>query len=238
MSQARGQYKLDLHGFAEGLLLAAGGERVENLLPQMPGRKRADVAFIAERTVIEIKSLTNDRGHDPGVKKALSRLIAENGPAMGGPIIFGDATVRLDKLPSKLATNAFRLLGNRVRREVTAANRQIKETIEDLGWEDAQGIALFIVPPMKIDLHLIGWTVNDAIRGRQNSSINSLVMIECDAPDERTRNLVISQHSIAGVGVPAAILIGIQSAIRQLLNMDVEKLSEEDFFRRFEIDPF
>lgn len=237
MSDTNEQFDIDLHAFAERLLLAAGGEHVERLLPSAPKRKRADIAFVRERAVVEIKSLASDRASDPAVKEALNRLIVDRGPALGGPIIFGTSVVRLDKLPSKLATNAFRLLAKRVQKEVTTANRQIRETIEDLGWEGAQGVVLFIVPPMEIDLQLIGWAVNDAIRGGRNSQINSLMMIECDAPDELTRNLVVTQHSIAGVSVPEPILRGLQSAISRLLDTAPHEISEEEFFRRYEIDP-
>jgi len=237
MSRATHHPRIDLHAFAEDLLLRAGGEHVENLLPAVEGRKRADIAFAGERVIVEVKSLTNDRGNDPAVQETMNRLIVEDGPALGGPIIFGQASVRLDKLPDKLARQAFRLLGNRVRREVGSANRQIRETVEDLRWGTGQGVVLFIVPPMKINLHLIGWAVFDAIRGGANSSINSLVMVECYAPDEHVRNLVVSHHSIAGVGVPTSILRGLHSAVTEVLGATPHEMGEDDFFRRYEIDP-
>lgn len=237
MNKTSGQNEIDLHAFAEELLIAAGGVNAEQHLPLVSGRKRADIAFIRERVVVEIKSLAKDRSADPLVQKAMNKLIVDDGPALGGPIIFGTAKVRLDKLPSKLATNAHRLLGLRVQKVVRAANRQIKETVQDFGWEGAQGVLLIITPPMDIDLHLIGWAVFDAMKGGLNSSISSLILIECDAPDERTRNLVVTQHSIGGVSVPEPILRSLQSAIGRLLDTDPYELDEADFFRRYEIDP-
>lgn len=232
------QPDLDLHAFAEELLLAAGGQRVEELLPSKEGRKRADIAFESDKVVIEIKSITNDRTADPAVKKAMNDLLVHKGPELGGPIIFGTASVRLDKLPNKLAANAFRLLAQRVQKEVTTANKQLRETIEDLGWDDGQAVLLFIVPPMGIDLHLIGWAVNDATRGGRNSRIDSLMMIECDAPDEQTRNLYITQHSIKGVTIPPWFIRALASTIERMFGSPAREIkNEEEFFSRFESKP-
>ena len=229
---------VDFHAFAEQFLLAGGGTPVEELLPKTKGRKRADIAFPDARVVIEIKSIINDRTIDPAVQEAMNKLLVEKGPAMGGPIIFGTVNVEIASLPEKLARNAYRLLAQRVQKEVTTANRQLRETVEDMGWMDAQGILLIIAPPMGINMHLIGWAVADALREGRNSNVQGLIMIECDAPDDLTRNLNTTFSAINEVPIRPQIVDAFRQAVRVLFRREpIGPLSgeetEEAFFQRY-----
>lgn len=228
------QIEFSLHSFIEEILRSSGATPVECVLAPKRGRNRADFIFPEPRVVAEIKSLETDRAEDAAVLSKLNELITLKGPSMGGPVIFGEVSISLDQLPDKLARQAFRLLTKQVQKAVDKANRQIKETKQDLDWPEAHGLLVFAAPPMTTDLHLIGWAVHDALRAGQNSSIDSLLLFEIDAPDEQTRNVVASFHDKDTTNpLSNEIKDGIAEGIGKLVGGPMIEGSEEDFFNRF-----
>lgn len=208
------------------VLCTAGGEDVETLIPPKQGEKRADVLFRSLSIIAEIKELTTDRSKDPKVAEAINHLITIEGPKQGGPIFFGTNSVRLDQLPDRIARNSMRVLTKRIQYEVGEANKQIKQTKPALGMPEAKGLLVFIAPPMPINLGVIGWAVNDAMRGGVNSSINALILVEA------SRKSYISFHSRDGWEVPMPLKIRIGEAWGAVTGQLVQE-SDEDFFTRY-----
>lgn len=229
--------ELDLHDLIALVLQRAGGVLVEDVLPAIEGKRRADILFEDEAVVAEVKTLTNDRSNDPNVKTRINHLVTVEGPEMGGPIIFGTVGVRLDKLPDRMAKKALRILSKRVQREVGHANNQIKDTKAE--WKDtAHGLLVIATPPLPINLHVIGWAVHDATVRGHNSSIDSLMQVECDRDLQgRIVGLVVSFHSIGGKGISEELKNQIAEGFNSLSELPFIEASEEEFFKRYEIDP-
>jgi len=163
MSQAA----LDQHEFIERVLRAAGGVPAESAVPLGYAGKRADILFEPENLIVEIKSLTSDRRNDPGVMTKLGDVFVENAE-LGGPISFGDVTIRLHDLPPLLAERLLRVVGKRVRTEVASAAKQIQATREVLNRPNAFGLVVFISPPERIGHASIGWLINDVVSRSDN----------------------------------------------------------------------
>jgi hypothetical protein len=221
------------HQLLEKVFCEAGGQSVEGALSVGYGGKRADIVFPDQNIIIEIKELSGDRAMSSKIQERLNRLITEDGPALGGPIIFGEATINLSQLPDVLMRRSFRLLAKRVQREVSFANRQIRETKAALTMPDAHGMLVFVTPPTKIDLHLIGWAVQDAMLGGAHSQINSLMLVEALWDSTQWVVSCISFHSIAGRDIPEGLKNEISSALTRLLNQSSIECSEEEFFARY-----
>lgn len=226
------QFEKDIHSFIETLLITAGGEPVVNVVEELPKRKRADIIFQSEDVIAEIKTVTNDRLSDPDVFETLNELIAVKGPAMGGPIVFGTCSIDLDKLPDRLARRAFRLLAKTLQRQVASANRQFRETKEDGNREDAHCLLVVGLPPMKFDLEIVRWAVADAIRGGENSHIDSLMVVECESPDDVTRNLFVSHYTIRGKTLSNVMKESIRDGLRVTIRGPLLETDEEALLRR------
>lgn len=125
------QAAIDQHDFIERLLCAAGGVLVEAAIPPNYAGKRADILFKTDNLIAEIKSLTSDRRNDPEVMTKLGEVFVQNAN-LGGPIPFGDVTVRLHDLPPLLAERLLRVVGKRVGAAVASAAKQTQAT-RDLG---------------------------------------------------------------------------------------------------------
>lgn len=142
---------------------AAGGRHAgESLSPSYVG-KRADVVFVSDNLVAEVKSLTSDRRQDPQVATKLGAVMERN-VALGSPIVSGSINVRLHDLPKSVAEQALRVVGARVRKEVTSARAQIAATRTALAMPDAYGLVVFVSPPERLGNQTMAWLINDALR--------------------------------------------------------------------------
>lgn len=153
---------IDQHVFIERVLGAAGGLPIDTVIPREYAGKRADVLFAADRIIVEIKSLTSDRRNDPEVMSKLGEVFVENAN-LGGPIPFGEMTVRLHDLPPLLADRSLRVVGKRVRVEVANAAKQIQATRDILKMPEAFGLVVFVSPLDRIGHDSIGWLINDVV---------------------------------------------------------------------------
>lgn len=168
---------MDQHELMIRVLCTAGGIPMEEALPPDYAGKLADVLFARENVVVEVKTIASDRADDPRTGEAIALMFSEN-VANGAPVIFGQVTIGLHDLPVNIAEKALRIVGKRVKREVTEANRQIRASKEALGRDDACGLLVIVTPPYKLDRESVGWLVGDALRGGSCRSINAIMIVE------------------------------------------------------------
>lgn len=215
-------------------LRQAGGIDVEAILPAASSKKRADIFFEQYSTIVEVKEITNDRLSDPEVLKALNELITVEGPSLGGPVIFGTRMVQVDKLPSVLARKFFQRVCKRVQKEVAQANSQIRDTKEALGVEEARGLLVIVVRPMKMNLRAIGWAVHDELAKNDHPHLTDLMMVECETetPAEHGDSF-ISFHNRYPVGLPMELKVKIGQAWANLTGQKLQEAQPDDFDRRY-----
>lgn len=169
---------IDQHAFIERVLGAAGGVPVDTAIPPDYAGKRADMLFAADGIIVEIKSLTSDRRNDPEVMSKLGEVFVENAN-LGGPIPFGEMTVRLYDLPPLLAESLLRVIGKRVRVEVANAAKQIQATRDILKMPEAFGLVVFVSPLERIGHDSIGWLINDVVnKAEDRRGLDGALVIE------------------------------------------------------------
>jgi hypothetical protein len=170
--------KIDQHELVTTFLCAGGGRRVEEALPVDYAGKRADVVFTTDNVIAEVKSLTSDRRRDPQVATKLGSVMERN-VHRGAPVIFGRATVRAHDLPTPVAEQALRVVGSRVRKEVSAAKEQLAATKAALAMPDAYGLLVVVTPPEQIGIQTIAWAIGDAVKHSENpNGIDGALVIE------------------------------------------------------------
>jgi hypothetical protein len=92
-----------------------------------------------------------DRRSDRRVTTKLGDVMARN-VHLGAPIVFGEMTVGAHDLPRPVAEQALRVVGARVREEVSAAKSQIAATRQALTMPDAYGLLVMVTPPRQIGI--------------------------------------------------------------------------------------
>lgn len=132
----------DLHDEICAALVKAGGISCDSILSK--SATKADVFFPDHRTIVEVKTITTDRNKTDSVVKRAGEITHKHA-ATGGPVLFGSKKLNLAGLPRRLANDLLMNLGGRVRKEIVAANNQIKATAEALG-VDPRGLLLLAVP--------------------------------------------------------------------------------------------
>lgn len=161
---------MEQHELVTTVLCEAGGIRAEDLLPPGYGGRRADVIFRDNLLIAEVKSFTSNRRKDPVVASKLGEVL-ERGTAFGAPILFGTRTIGLHDLPLTVAERALRVVGARVRKEVSAAREQIAATRLVLAMPNAFGLLVCVTPPEQIGIQSIAWLINDALRDREDRNV-------------------------------------------------------------------
>lgn len=199
-----GSDAMDQHGFIASVFEAAGGEPVDAVVPAGYTGKRADILFRTDGIIAEIKSLTSDRRNDPKVGEKLGEMLARD-PA--GPVIFGEVTIGLHDLPGHLAERALREVGDRVRKEVSSAGKQIEATRTILDMPEAYGLLVFVSPPDRIGHQSIAWLVNDIVRqSADRCKLDGLLVMETALglgdPEGINANSFSSVWSISGRPLP------------------------------------
>jgi hypothetical protein len=199
----------ELHAFVCRAAIAAGGVACEELLPPENGVRLADVAFLQEQTIVEVKAIATDRNELLEVRRkagAIYKRWADRGLV---PPRTGTTDVRMIDLPLQLATEINAVAGARVIREMAHANRQIRETAERLGFGDPRGLVIFVVPG-----HFAAngcMVTNSAIKGLVSQSFRSLnggIVFEAWTIDDRpSRLLEVTPFSSPGRELPDLRLV-------------------------------
>ncbi len=227
--------KIDQHELVTTFLCAAAGCRVEDALPADYAGKRADVVFDKDGVIAEVKSLASDRRRDPQVATKLGSVMARN-IHRGAPIIFGTTTVRAHDLPKPVAEQALRVVGSRVRKEVSAAREQLAATKAALAMPDAYCLLVVVTPPEQIGVKTIAWLIGDAVRHSENpTGIDGALVIETPlglpAGSSERKNSFLGHFSISGRPLSPAFIERIGEAWG-IVTSQVSRIANfEDFVR-------
>lgn len=224
---------MDQHELITTILCEAGGSLVEASLPASYAGKRADVVFASENLIAEVKSFTSDRRQDPQVATKLGEVMERNA-GRGGPIIFGAMNVRLHDLPKPVAEQALRVVGARIRKEVTSARDQIAATRSVLNMSDAYGLIVFVSPPERLGNQTVAWLINDALRqsGRLDG-LDGAMVIETPlcfpSAEFKGRNTFSSLWSISERPFPEGLADRIAEAWERCTPQPARYANVEDF---------
>jgi hypothetical protein len=169
----------DIHDQFCVALTKAGAEPCEALIPDRQAT-RADAVFTAEQVVVEVKSVTVDRNKVDEIRKK-SGQIWSNAMKHGASIPFGTVSLPFDEMGKGLAEELLKHLGDRVRKELRSANKQIRATVAALGLADAMGIVVLAVPA-HFSLHagFIATVAGRVLRPDKYRSIHGLII--CGVP--------------------------------------------------------
>ncbi|PTT72249.1 hypothetical protein DBR41_29755, partial [Pseudomonas sp. HMWF010] len=200
---------MDQHELITNVLCSAGGHHAEQLLPLGYSGERADVVFISENLIAEVKSFTSDRRRDPQVATKLGSVMERN-VGFGAPVVFGTMNVKLHDLPKPVAEQALRVVGARIRKEVTKARRQVEATRTVLDMPDAYGLIVLISPPERLGNQTVAWLVNDALKhSGQMAGLDGAMVIETPlafpASKSQSLNTFSSLWSISGRPFPSGL---------------------------------
>ena len=224
---------MNQHELITTILCAAGGRRAEDSLPAGYVGKRADVVFAPENLIAEVKSFTSDRRQDPQVATKLGEVMERNA-AFGGPIVFGSVNIRLHDLPKPIAEQALRVVGARVRKEVTSARGQIAATRTVLDMPDAYGLVVFVSPPERLGNQTMAWLINDALKhSAQMAGLDGAMVIETPlgfpASAFKSRNTFSSLWSISERAFPHGLAERIAAAWERITPQPARYAAVEDF---------
>ena len=154
---------MDQHELITNILLAAGGQPPEAVLPSTYKGKRADAIFKEDNLIAEVKSLTADRTNDPQMMEKIAAMFARN-TDQGAPVVFGTVSMKLSDFPKKnrsFYTKGTRKAGNY---RATQGEKQICQTQDELGWTDTYRLIVFVTPPRRLGHQNIRWLISDAVK--------------------------------------------------------------------------
>ena len=135
---------LDPESLMGQAIRAADGQRVTELVGVNPSFDNADYVFPEDNIVAELKSLEKDFLSDPAAGDKMHELYnrwLDEGKDV--PFIYGAGVLRTDQIPVECARELIGIFKNKFESAVLRkANRQIRETKENLNHPDAVGLLL------------------------------------------------------------------------------------------------
>jgi len=181
-----------------------GGLVLEEALPYAPDFQNADYVFHSELVIAELKCLSDDNIQSESNLAKASRVVREGNQK--GSVPFSEFDMEnWKRMPKDMQTNLYRVFTANVKRRISKANKQIRETRENLGLSEYAGLLLIandgvtslnpasFIHAVQLALqqdfreirHFVFFTVNlyAKIRG---VSVPSLFWISFDMEDGRT----------------------------------------------------
>ena len=165
-----------------------GGEKVSTLLAQRPDLKgslpfNADYFFANDKVVAEMKCLEEDTYSAKEFNELFNTLIQDwqNRGMIQWEVFGGPVLLQSRQLPFECQLELEKLINRRLRKIVTKANKQIRQTKETLNGPDAKGLLLLVsdgnyfLRPEHV-LGFVGRILKDEF-----SSINSIVYFTVNA---------------------------------------------------------
>ena len=135
---------IDAEEVMDDAVLAAGGQRVSDVVGLNPPFDNADYVFSNDGIIAEMKSLEKDFLSDSAVTLKMHKLYnrwVDEGKDV--PIIYGNGVIRTDQLLLECARELVALFKDKLEGGVLRkANRQIRETRTNLNVPDALGLLL------------------------------------------------------------------------------------------------
>jgi len=136
----------DLHDEMCAALESIGGIPPEHIRADADGSRKCDIVFLNRNVLVEVKTLTSDRGTIQSVKEKNGRLLHKWAVRGRAPIAFGTVNIKLAELEKPVAEDILMNVGQRVRDDLTSADKQISATKRHLGLDDVHGLIIFVVP--------------------------------------------------------------------------------------------
>lgn len=222
------------HDLMVRVLVAAGGQQIERLTPPGYQGSIADILFVDENVIVEVKSLTTDRATDESVIAEVKAMLAANRD-LGAPDPETTTRFGLHDVPPIIAAKVLRIIGRRVQAEVKNANKQIRATKVMLGRPDALGVLAIVTQPFTLDRMSVIWLTGDRLRNGSFSNVNVVFLVETPlaspAESRGLRNSFLSPHSRDGKALPKALLEAIFKAWGEVTGQEGRDADSDDFHR-------
>jgi hypothetical protein len=217
----------------------AGATPVEQLLPLRYNGKKADVVFVPERVIVEVKSLFDDSLESKRVRTNFDRIVLE-WMKKGGPIIFGKVNLNLSDLPPAMAKEMISYVGERVKTGLKDSSRQIRATGAMLNWDHFYGITAFASPAhFKTHPGVIARAAWDLLRRPQLAPLLNGVMTFWVPVDDHPGQLMIIPHPRGVRSIPDSIYermgrgFAARFAAREGMQLTHQIADEDEFMGRF-----
>jgi hypothetical protein len=223
--------------------VSAGAACADDFLPKGYNDEKADVVFMDERVIVEVKSLCKDDVESERVRQSIDRIFGE-WEAKGGPIVFGSLNVDVATLPHGMGEEITSVFGERVRKDLKKANRQIRATASVLGWTDFHGVVALATPAhFRTHPGVIGRAAWDLLRRPdQAAQVNGMMTLAVPVEDSSGRamgQLMMIPHPRGKRPIPEGIYqrmgdgFARHYGMREGLKMHRQDGSEEEFMARF-----
>tara|TARA_R110002074_G_scaffold221339_1_gene391911 strand:+ start:6298 stop:7116 length:819 start_codon:yes stop_codon:yes gene_type:complete len=154
-----------------------GGNKVSDSLSGSPNFDNADYIFEKYNVIAELKCLTEDKSEDDVIKiktdDIFSRYFKES-----GFVVFGTTWISSDQLSPNCTKEISELYRKPIKGAMKKANKQIRETKENLNKESAHGLLILVNDKNKaVDPSRINWILAETFKRDSLSSINSVLFI-------------------------------------------------------------
>lgn len=118
-----------------------GGIVISEKLPYSPTFQNADYVFHSEKIVAELKCITHDNIHSEANKFKADKLLGEW--CRAGHIRSKDVGLtEWAEMPPELQKQLYRIFTNNIKRRISKANRQIRETKRELRLDQYAGLLI------------------------------------------------------------------------------------------------
>lgn len=197
--------------------MSAGGESCDVILGNSPA-KRADILFREHRVIVEVKTLTIDRNKLDSVQEKSGRIMQEGALDEGGPVVFGSVAVPLSRVPPRTAERLLMNLGERVRKDLSDAHKQIEGTAQALDFA-CRGLVVIGVPAhFDTNSGVVATAAARALGRDKYQSIDGIFLIQVQVDGEKPRGpLTISFHPRGHSQIPERLISSIASGWVQRL---------------------
>jgi hypothetical protein len=143
---------IDIEAEFNAIVKSCGGMLVSDIVGPSPSFSNTDYIFHSQQVIGELKCLTEDKSKDPVISGKLKNLWSK---WKSQHFVVRDAPNSLDfsRLPNEHQTQMYKVMGEPIRRQIQKANKQIRETKEELNLPDYRGVLFiandgnFILPP-------------------------------------------------------------------------------------------
>lgn len=167
---------------------AAGGEVLDESLPDKRDFENADYVFRNDGVVAELKRFEHDGIYDESFIDKASALYAKYSAMWQRqgrrdvPMVIGSrALIQVNDFPREFQIEFLGLVKDLMQNHLRKANRQIRETKKVLGMQEARGLLLFCVDSSSgLTLELLLNVFDHSFRGDHFTSINGLAFFSAN----------------------------------------------------------
>jgi hypothetical protein len=180
--------KIDTEQEFDKCVNAIGGAKISQLLETPPAFDNADYLFEKYNVIAELKCLTDDKSIDESLHKKTNEIF-ERYLKKSEIEVFGTVIITTDQLSPDCTKEITELYRKPIKGAIKKANRQIRETKENLKLDSAHGLLILVNDNNKaVDPSQVNWILSETFKRDSVSSINSVLFI--------TLNMLASHPSV------------------------------------------